>query len=309
MKTVSLIFSCYNEENCIDKIMEDVKNNLHEEYLYEIIFVNDGSKDNSLEKLKKVKIDNKKLEDKMNIKIISFSKNFGHEAAMLAGLDYAKGDYLIFLDCDGQHPINKTKEIIEKLNDGKNIISMVRCKNLDQNKTQSFLSKLFYRFINRLAKTDFTENASDFFAIDKKVVLFLRNNYREKVRFLRGIVQNIGFNKDILYYEAPKRISGKTHYSFIKLVKLAADTIFSYTNLPLHLGVVFGFFSGFLGVVLLIYTLVTRNGAPSGYATIIIFLCFMFAVLFLIIGIIGEYIAIIFTEVKDRPSYIIEDIL
>ena len=125
---------------------------------------------------------------------------------------------------------------------------------------------------------------------------------------MRGIVQNIGFKKRILTYVAGSRYSGKSNYSFISLAKLAVTTICSYTSLPLHLGSIIGFICGFMGMILLIYTLLTRKGAPSGYATLIIFLCFMFAVLFLILGIIGEYLAIMFSEIKDRPSYIIENI-
>ena len=212
------------------------------------------------------------------------------------------------MDADLQHPPRLIPDIIKQLESGDNIVSMSRIKNKDQSKISAFCSKCFYHLINKLAKTEFYENASDFFAIDKTVQEFLQKNYREKVRFMRGIVQNIGFNKRILTYEANSRFSGKSNYSFISLAKLAVTTICSYTSLPLHLGSIIGFICGFMGVILLVYTLLTRNGAPSGYATLIIFLCFMFAVLFLILGIIGEYLAIMFSEIKDRPSYIIENI-
>lgn len=305
MSKVSIVIPCYNEENCIDKLYDELKNHTHDNYEYEFLFINDGSKDKTKEKILSLK--NKKLNNH-DIKLISFSKNFGHEAGLLAGLDYATGDYIIFMDADLQHPPRLIPDIIKQLDAGNNIVSMSRIKNKDQSKLSAFFSRCFYHLINKLAKTEFYENASDFFAIDKTVQEFLQKNYREKVRFMRGIVQNIGFNKKILTYEAGSRYSGKSNYSFISLAKLAVTTICSYTSLPLHLGSVIGFICGFMGVILLIYTLLTRKGAPSGYATLIIFLCFMFAVLFLILGIIGEYLAIMFSEIKDRPSYIIENI-
>ena len=305
MIKVSIVIPCYNEENCIDRLYEELKAHTHKDYEYEFLFINDGSIDNTKEKISSLKSIKSQNHD---IKLINFSKNFGHEAGLLAGLDYASGDYIIFMDADLQHPPKLIPEIIKELQSGYNIVSMSRQKNKDQSSVASLCSKTFYRTINKLAKTDFQVNASDFFAIDSKVQEFLQNNYREKVRFMRGIVQNIGFNKKVLTYEADNRFYGKSHYNFISLTKMAIKTIFSYTNLPLHLGSIIGFICGFMGVILLVYTLITRKGAPSGYATLVIFLCFMFAILFLILGIIGEYLAIMFSEIKDRPSYIIENI-
>lgn len=305
MSKVSVVIPCYNEEKCIDKLYEELKNHTHDDYEYEFLFINDGSKDKTKEKILSLK------ENKSNnhyIKLINFSRNFGHEAGLLAGLDYATGDYIIFMDADLQHPPKLIPDIIASLKSGYNIVSMSRLKNEDQTKFSAICSSAFYHLINKLAKTNFEDNASDFFAIDKTVKEFLQKHYREKVRFMRGIVQNIGFNKKILTYEAGRRFSGKSNYNFISLTKLAVTTICSYTSLPLHLGSVIGFICGFMGVILLIYTLITRKGAPSGYATLIIFMCFMFAVLFLILGIMGEYLAIMFSEIKDRPSYIIENI-
>ena len=305
MAKVSIVIPCYNEENCIEKLYEELKIHTQKDYEYEFLFIDDGSVDKTKEKILSLK--NKKNQNH-DIKLISFSKNFGHEAGMLAGLDYATGDYVIFMDADLQHPPKCIPSILSELSAGYNIVSMSRTENKDQSTFSSFCSNHFYKIINKLAKTNFQENASDFFAIDNNVKNFLQKNYREKVRFMRGIVQNIGFNKKVLYYDAGRRISGKSHYNVFALTKLAITTIFSYTNLPLHLGSVIGFICGFMGVILLIYTLLTRKGAPSGYATLIIFLCFMFAILFLILGIIGEYLAIMFSEIKDRPSYIIENI-
>ena len=304
---ISIVFSCFNEEKCIDNIYNELKNNLDKKYYYDLIFVNDGSIDNTKQKI--IDLKNKNENKNFNIILIDLSKNFGHENAMLAGLDYSNSDVVVFMDVDGQHPVMMINESINKIKEGYNIVSLVRTKNEDKNYIDSFFSTFFYKLINKLSNTDFIPNASDFFVIDNLVLEFLKNNYREKVRFLRGIVQNLGFNKTYLHYVARKRFAGNSHYNYKKLTQFAINTIISYTTMPLHLGVMFGIFSSFLGICLLIYTLITRDGAPSGYATIIIFLCFMFAVLFLLVGIIGEYLATIFVEIKNRPNYIIKQII
>jgi len=135
----------------------------------------------------------------------------------------------------------------------------------------------------------------------------LKGNYREKVRFLRGYVQNVGFQKTTLEYEAGVRVAGESKYSLKKLFIFSVNTILCFSNMPLKLGIYAGILSGAAGMAVLVYTLFTRQGAPSGYATIVVLICFMFAMMFLLIGIIGEYIAILFTELKDRPVYIVRE--
>ena len=134
-----------------------------------------------------------------------------------------------------------------------------------------------------------------------------KKSYREKVRFLRGYVQNVGFKKTTLEYEAGTRVAGESKYSIKKLFIFSVNTILCFSNMPLKLGIYAGVLSGAAGLIVLIYTLFTRQGAPSGYATIVVLICFMFAMMFLLIGIIGEYIAILFTELKDRPVYIVRE--
>ena len=326
MKKVSIVLSCFNEENCIKLFFEKMVSSLPSNFNYEIIYIDDGSIDNTINEIidikKQIELNNgrfeinKKIDEKdienylnINIKIIKFTKNFGHESAMLCGIDFANGDYIIFMDGDGQHPAECISEILNSFESGNDIILMSRLKNKNAGFIKNVFSIFFYFLINKISDSNFEKNASDYFAINKKVLYFLRENYREKVRFLRGIIQNIGFKKEVLKYSAKNRINGKSKYTIKKLMDFALISIFSYTDAPLQIGLFFGFFSGFMGVILTIYTLITRKGAPSGYATIIIFLCFMFAMLFLVIGIIGEYLSIIFKEIKDRPNYIVEDIL
>ena len=188
---------------------------------------------------------------------------------------------------------------------------MIRTSNIDAGLIKNITSSIFYSGINLLSKNKLEKNASDFFAISKKVANVLRKDYREKVRFLRGYVQNIGFKKTSLPYIAQKRVAGHSKYSLHKLLKFSMDTILCFSDMPLKLGLYAGAFSIFLGLLMAIYTIVTwaRVGTPNGYATIIVLLCFMFAMLFLIVGIIGQYIAILFTELKNRPIYIVDESL
>ncbi|MDO4960776.1 MAG: glycosyltransferase family 2 protein [Eubacteriales bacterium] len=309
IEIISLIVSVYNEESGLEQFYKTTKQKMDElisektAYDYDIYFVNDGSTDSSAELLDKIHD-----ADPRHVKLISFSRNFGHEAAMTAGLDYADGDYLIFMDADLQHPPACIPDIIECFEKGYEIINMVRTQNDDQSAFGRLASGMFYNIINRISDAKIIPAASDFFAINGKAAAVLKNNYREKVRFLRGFVQNIGFNKTTLEYEAGTRVAGHSHYSFGKLLKLSMDAVTCFSDMPLKFGIYAGLFSGFLGVLLIIYTLFTRNGAPSGYATIVIVLCFMFAVLFMLLGIMGSYISILFREMKDRPIYIIRDI-
>lgn len=270
---------------------------------YEFCFVDDGSTDKSPDILSRLK-----LNDPAHIAIITLSRNFGHEAAMTAGLDYAKGDYLIFMDADLQHPPAFIPKIMEKFTDGAQVINMVRTKNESSGFIKKITSGTFYALINSVSFVTLTPGASDFFALDKKTAQVLRRNYREKVRFLRGYVQNIGFNRAVIEYEAEERVAGKSHYGLKKLFNLSIDALVCFSDVPLKFGIYAGLISGALGLILIIYTLLTRQGAPSGYATIIIVLCFMFAVLFFLLGIIGMYLAVIFRETQDRPIYIIKDI-
>ncbi len=301
-KKLSVVVSVYNEEQALPMFYETTK--LILEILpwdYELLFVNDGSRDDSLSILREYAARDEK------VKFVSFSRNFGHEAAMIAGIDYADGDGIVCMDADLQHPPECLPEIVRKFEEGCGVISMVRTKNKSAGLIKNITSAGFYRVINALSDVKFEPNASDFFAISKEAAEVLRKNYREKVRFLRGYVQSIGFQKTTITYEAHDRVAGESKYSIKKLLAFSLNTIMCFSNLPLKLGIYAGVFAGLLGVAVMIYTLFTRQGAPSGYATIVILNCFMFAILFLIVGIIGEYIAILFSELKDRPIYIVQE--
>lgn len=302
-KKLSVVVSVYNEEKALGEFYRKTIPILETlDWDWELVFVNDGSADSSREILESL------AEGDRRIKVISFSRNFGHEAAMIAGLDYSEGDGIVCMDADLQHPPECLPEIVKKLEEGFEIVTMVRTSNTSAGWMKNLTSAAFYKLINWISDVHFEPNASDFFAVGKKAADVLRRNYRERVRFLRGYVQNIGFAKTSIEYEAYPRVAGESKYSLAKLFRFSVNTIMCFSNMPLKLGIYAGIFSAFIGIAVLIYTLITRQGAPSGYATIVVLICFMFAMLFAIVGIIGEYISVLFNELKDRPIYIIDDI-
>ena len=303
-KKISIIVSVYNEEEVLFEFYrETIKVLLLIDNPYEIIFVNDGSMDGSRGILFKI------AKDDENVKVVHFSKNFGHEAAMIAGIDNASGDYLVCMDADLQHPPTLLPEMLRKFESGYDIINMVRTVNKSAGIIKNITSSMFYKVINRLSDIHLVSNASDFFGISKRVADVLRSSYREKTRFLRGYVQNVGFNTVNIEYEARKRYAGESKYSIKKLFRFSMNTIMTFSNLPLKLGIYAGSMAAFLAIIMMIYTIVSfiRVGTPSGYATTIRLICFMFSVLFFIVGIIGEYLGLILSEIKDRPIYIVEE--
>ena len=305
MKKISLVVSVYNEELALqmffDKAMEILPALTWD---YELLFVNDGSADRSLEILKGF------AKESDHVRVVNFSRNYGHEAAMIAGVDYAQGDAVVCLDADLQHPLECIQPIIDAFEDGYNIVNMVRTKNQDAGWIKKVTSSAFYRVLNLLSPVKFQNNASDFFAFDSKVLKVMREEYREKIRFLRGFIQNVGFNKTTIEFEAASRVAGESKYSLKKLLQFSIHTLFSFSDMPLKLGVYTGVVTAVFGFILMIYTIVNKVlfNVTAVYSTIIVFMSFMFAMLMIIIGVIGEYIAILFTEIKDRPIYIVDEV-
>ena len=298
---LTVVVSVYNEEAALPLCHERLTEVLRESGRdYTLLFVNDGSRDRSAEIL-----DRFAAED-TRVRVLHLSRNFGHEAAMIAGIDYAEGA-VICMDADLQHPPQCIPAILAKLDEGFDVISMVRTANRSAGIIKNITSSAFYGVMNALSGTRFEKNASDFFAVSARAAEVLRRDYRERVRFLRGYVQSLGFRSTALQYEAAERAAGQSKYSLAKLFRFSMNTIMSFSDLPLRLGIYAGIASGLLGLILLIYSIVmkVRIGAPAGYTTIIVVICFMFAVLFLILGIMGQYIGVLFEEVKGRPIYIV----
>ena len=304
IKKLSIVVSVYNEEAVLDKFYQaiyPVVQSLDSDY--ELIFVNDGSKDASPAILDRLAMDSHK------VKVIHFSRNYGHEAAMIAGIDYSSGDGVICMDADLQHPVECIPQILDTFNQGYEVISMVRTANKSAGLIKNVTSELFYKLLNKISDTHFEENASDFFAVTRKPVEVLKKHFRESSRFLRAYVQSIGFKKTTLEYEAHDRVAGESKYSIRSLFKFSVQAMLSYSDLPLQIASVCGTFAGIACLVLIIYSIYMKVhvGAPGGYTTIIVVLCFMFTVLFFLLGIIGEYLSIILGEVRKRPIYLVRD--
>lgn len=295
---VSIIASVYNEDVVLKSFYKEMMNTLQiYDCNYELIFVNDGSVDNSQKIIDGICLENS------SVKSILFSTNFGHEAAMIAGIDYATGDVIICMDSDLQHPPAMIIEMLRRFSEGDiEIINMVS-KDSDNRKR----SKLFYKTLNLISPYELAVNASDFFLISAKVAGILREDYRERVRFIRGFIQIIGFSKTTIEYEVADRAAGKSKYSIRQLLSLSVTAVATLSKLPLKTGIYMGMISALFSLFVAIYSIIMKfiDQPVSGYTTIIVFLGFMFSIQFFILGIMGEYIGFLFDEQKKRPIYIV----
>jgi len=300
----SVVIPVYNEEKNVEALFERllpaVKN-----YKYEIIFVDDGSKDETVGQIKK------KARVNRNIKLIVFQRNFGHQQALTAGYQTAGGDCVISLDADLQDPPEIIPRMIEKWQKGAKIVYAKRNKR----EVDSFFKKqtagLFYKVINFLSDTPIPCNIGDYRLLDRKVVGFI-NQLPERSRFLRGLVAWGGFNEAYVYFEREKRAAGKTHYTVPKMFNFAIDGITSFSVKPLRLAVYFGFITGMVGFLGVAYAIYRRLFLPhdywvTGWTATFVGIMFMGGIQLLTVGIIGEYIGKIYQEVQNRPKFLVRE--
>ncbi|MBR1915409.1 MAG: glycosyltransferase family 2 protein [Alphaproteobacteria bacterium] len=304
MKKVSIVISAYNEEGNIDKLYDELGGELEKvkSVEFEILFVNDGSKDDTF-----CKIQNLVDKDK-RVKMVNLKRNFGHEIAMTAGMDYALGDAVIFMDADLQHPPVYIPEMVKAWQEGSEIVLTKRVDNVATSKFYKFCAKTFYFILNLLSETKIPESMPDFRLIDRKYVDFLKG-FNEQDRLFRGLLSWIMPNDKvkIIDFVAPERFSGTTKYNFIKSLKLAIDSITQFSVRPLHLATYLGFFCAICSILLgfhVIFEHFVQHNPTPGYATIVSVVGFIGAVQLITLGIIGEYIGKIHIEVKKRPLYL-----
>lgn len=305
MKKVSVVVPCFNEEDNILLFYKELKKELVKikNISYEIIFVDDGSIDNTLMNICKIKKSNN------NIKCISFSKNFGKEAALFAGLKYSEGDCVITMDSDLQHPPKYIKNMYELWLQGYEVVKGIK----KDRKKEGFFNVFFSKIYNRIFKTFSDEdinNSSDFNLLDRVVVDSL-NAITENNSFYRGLTYWVGFNSVDFYFEVDIRATNKSKWSFEKKLIYGTKNLLSFTYKPLYLIFAFGIFMLLLGIGLGIETFITyfKGETPSGYSTIIIFLILLSSFIFIVLGILGLYISQIYDEVKRRPKYIIKSVI
>ena len=301
---VSIIVSVYNESKSIESLNKKLLVILSYHKNFEIVYVNDGSADDSWNIICNLSKLNK------SIKGINLNRNFGHEAAMLAGIDYATGDFIICMDADLQHPPELIPEMLLNAKDSE-IVLMVTKDTAGISLVRKKLSSLYYKIINWVSGVSFVEGASDFFLINKKTAEILRNNYRERNRYLRGFIQLIASSQSIIFYNANKRHSGETSYSFFKLIKFSIKVLSNFSTVPLKISVLTGLAIGLFSLLLASYSIFKFfcGQPPAGYTTLIVFIGLLASFHFILLGLIGIYITNIYTEIKERPIYIVKEII
>lgn len=295
----------YNEQENVQELwrrMHSVLQAVSQNYRYEIVFVNDGSKDSTLEQLSNLYRKNSEV-----IKVISFAKNYGHQIAVTAGQDAAKGDAIIIMDSDLQDPPEVALELIKKWEQGADIVYAKR-RTYKTHPLKKFFAWSFYRILKRIAQVDIPVDTGDFRLLSKRVNDEMRK-YKEKSRYLRGMTSLMGYQSDFVEFDRGERYAGKTNYPFRKSLKLALDAITGYSTFPLkfisNLGIYLSVFAFAFGFVYILWTLASGT-AISGWLSLMSVILFFFGITMLMIGILGEYIGRIYTEVLDRPLYTVD---
>lgn len=305
-KLISFIFPVYNNESSLEPLYTQVKKvivSLPNNYSYEFVFVIDGSPDNSIEVLRGL------VKKDSNVKVLSLSRNFGHQAAVSAGIDYVSGDATIIMDSDLQDPPSVCADLIKKWEEGYQVVYAQRRTRKD-----TFLKKLtanaYYRTLSYLSSVDIPRNTGDFRLVDSKVIEVVRQ-MKEHNRFLRGMFSYTGFRQVAVKFDRHARHEGKSEYTLKKMLKLAKDGIFGFSEVPLQLVTRLGFCVSFLSVIGIIYAITLKvfwpHVAVPGWTLIVVAIFFTSGVQLLMLGVLGEYIGRIYSEVRNRPNYIVAE--
>lgn len=305
MTKLSLIVPCYNEEQNVEAFYARCQEVFPTDQ-YEVVFVNDGSKDGTYKKLQKLH------EEHDNILVVNFSRNFGKESAIYAGLHYTSGSYISIIDADLQQDPEIVRNMVNILEEKPDIDVVAAYQaQRHEGKLMSWCKDRFYKFINRLSEVDLRENASDFRTFRASVQKALLD-MPEYFRFSKGLFSWVGFETEYIPYEAAERFAGTTKWSFTKLLKYAMEGIISFSTLPLQLATFFGAIVSAIaiiyGIVIIAQTLITGIDVP-GYATTIVVVLFLGGVQLLVMGILGEYLAKTYIQGKHRPVYIAKNVL
>lgn len=303
-KLISIVVPAYNEEENVTIFYEEMKKTLDKvTSKWEIIYVNDGSVDGTLDKLLSLRSNDGR------VKIINLSRNFGKEAALSAGLMEASGDAIVPIDVDLQDPPELIVEMVKKWQDGFDVVYATRVKREGESFFKKLTATYFYRLISLISKIDIPKNTGDYRLIDKKVLQHL-NQLKETRRFMKGLFSWVGFSQVSIEYVRKPRHSGQTKFNYFKLWNFAIEGITSFSIAPLQLSMYVGFsaaiFAFFYAMLIVVKTIIFGIDAP-GYSSLMVTILFIGGVQLISIGIIGEYIGRIYDEVKNRPLYIIQD--
>lgn len=306
MVKYSIVVPAYNEQEVLEEsykrlteVMEQTKEN------YEIIFINDGSRDRTYE------IAESLCKKDEHIKLINFSRNFGHQIAVTAGMEYSSGQAIVIIDADLQDPPHVILEMIKKWKEGYDVVYGQRLKREGETFFKKFTAKCFYRFLNKMTSMQIPVDTGDFRLIDRKVCDVM-NQINEKNRYVRGLVSWVGFKQTAVEYKRESRFAGETKYPLKKMIKLATDAILSFSYKPLRLA---GLVGGTLSVCSFIYLIVVilqkllTNTTQPGWASLFAIILFFNGVSLILHSITGEYVGRIYEETKNRPLYIVRDTL
>lgn len=298
----SVVVPMYNEELVVletYKRLKQVMDSVQEPY--EIVFVNDGSRDKTAAIISEI------CETDKNIKFVDFSRNFGHQVAITAGMDFAEGDTIVVIDGDLQDPPEVIPKMIEKWKEGFDVVYGKRTERKGETFFKKFTSKAFYRFLRKMTDVDIPVDTGDFRLIDRKVCDALKR-INEKNRYIRGLISWLGFKQSAVEFSRDKRFAGETKYPLKKMLRFAFDAITSFSYKPLKLASYAGMFLSlfsFIYLLIVLYQRVFTNKAIQGWASTMAVSLFFNGIVLLILGIIGEYIGRIYDEAKGRPLYVI----
>jgi dolichol-phosphate mannosyltransferase len=303
-RLISIVSPCYNEAEVIDLFYEELRRVIDglPDYDFEMILVDDGSADRTLEALNRIAGRDRR------VRVASFSRNFGHQIALTAGLDFAAGDAVIMIDSDLQHPPSLIPELIRRWREGHDIVSAVRADTEGVSILKKASSRAFYWLINALSAVNIPQGAADFCLVSRRLARELRS-MRERHRFLRGMISWSGFSRALVPYRAAARAAGESKYTLLKMVGMALDAILSFSTVPIRMATRVGVLITGLGFVYLAWNLIkafaTGRMAP-GWASLIGVTMILGGSQLIFIGLIGQYLARVFEELKGRPMYILQ---
>ncbi|MDT3694558.1 MAG: glycosyltransferase family 2 protein [Mucispirillum sp.] len=301
---ISVLIPAYNEEECLHELYKRVSDVLSklEKYDYEILIINDGSKDKTLEILHDLNAKDKHLQ------YVNLARNYGKEIAMAAGLDYVKGDVVVILDADLQIPPEYIPEMLSYYEEGYDDIYGRRKSRNDESFFKRLGTKIYYKALQSLTRVDILKNTSDFRLLSRRAVEALKQ-YKEQRRYTKGLFALIGFKKKEFIYEPVKRYAGKSKWNYFSLINLAIEGITSFSTFPLRLSSFLGIIVatiGFIYILFLILKTIIFGEPVRGYPTLLSIIVFLGGIQLLSLGVIGEYLGRIFDEVKNRPLYFVE---
>ncbi len=303
---VSVVVPAYNEEPVIEATFGRLKKVLDDlEFEYELIFVNDGSKDGTLAKLRHI------ASEHSQVKVIDFSRNFGHQIAVTAGIEKASGDVVVLIDADLQDPPELIRDFLDKWREGYDVVYAVRAQRQGETWFKRWSASVFYRTLRRLTNVDIPLDTGDFRLMNRNVVDSLRE-IRERHRFIRGLVAWVGYRQIGIPYVRSDRFAGESKYPLSKMIRFSLDGITSFSYKPLQASTTLGFLGaaiGFVGILVILYLRLFTHLTIQGWTSLMVMVLFIGGIQLLMLGVLGEYIGRIYDEVRDRPLYLVKELL